>query len=117
MLEVINKFPNYNFRQENEWLVIPAEGIVQIVSHLKNELMFRQLIDITSFKSANGVSKITYILRNLHANKIAYLLTICHGSIHSITGVYPNAELYECEIYEKFNITFINHPHLVKIFS
>lgn len=105
----------YGTFDNNGFLCIESDKIIQTLSYLKCKLNFQQLIDITAF---NGTKKnIVYTLRNLSEGTIVHVLVSDDGSVKSITSLFPNAELYECEIYEKFNIIFINHPRLLPIFT
>ncbi|XBC39369.1 MAG: NADH-quinone oxidoreductase subunit C/D [Buchnera aphidicola (Nurudea shiraii)] len=36
-------------------------------------------------------------------------------NLPTLTGLYPNANWYECETWEMFGIVFNNHPHLTRI--
>jgi len=115
--KLINLLPNINIQIDNDWIKVDYKDIPQVISILKSRFNFCQLIDITAVDTLNDTFDILYILRNLEKNSVAYVKTICHGSAYSITNIFKNADLYECEIYEMFGIRFINHPNLRTIFS
>lgn len=110
---VLDKYGSFN---SDGFFCVCSDQVVQAISYLKMQLNFRQLIDMTAFRDASGI-KLIYIFRNLRDEEIIKLLVPYDGTIKSITNLFPNAELYECEIFEKFNVVFANHPRLVPIFS
>ena len=115
MQDLSDKLKQYGSFDQNGYLNITADQMIQAISYIKYTLNFRQLIDITAFR--DDTLKLVYIFRDLSNNSIIYVLIPCAGTIKSIVDLYSNAELYECEIYEKFDISFVNHPKLRSIFS
>ena len=112
---MLNIPEKYGYFENDECFHASLESLIQTLSFFKYDLNFRQLIDLTAYKDTT--TKLVYILRNISKNQIVQIIVDCSGNVKSATNLFPNAELYECEIYEKFDIIFLNHPNLVRIFS
>ena len=109
--------PGAILQLDKQWIDVEYSHLTKLIFALKSKFNFCQLIDITAIDKLNNSFEILYILRNLDKNEIIHVKTTCHESAYSITNIFQNADLYECEIYEMFGIRFLNHPNLRPIFS
>ena len=115
--ELKNCLPEANLQLDKQWIDVEYTDLTRLIFILKSKFNFCQLIDITVIDKLNNSFEIFYILRNLDKNEIVFVKATCHESAYSITNIFQNADLYECEIYEMFGIRFINHPNLRPLFS
>ena len=101
----------------DNYLMATRDNIINLMSRLKIDFHFQQLIDLTAIEQPDGLFHVIYVLRNLHLNKIVFVKVITSGEVQSITNIFSNAEWYECEVYEMFGIKFLNHPNLRRILT
>ena len=62
-----------------------------------------------------GIQYILYSLSLGHHIRLKVYIPEDSPTIESVTGVYPNANWMEREIYDMFGITFENHPDMRRI--
>ncbi len=107
----------------------PRERVVEILRHLKSEVegSYLMLYDLTAIderlhKSRNGLPpcdfSVIYHLLSFDRNqdiRIKVPLTGEYPSTPSVTGVWPNADWYEREVWDMFGIGFDGHPNLRRI--
>ena len=105
-----------NAQENNGWLYVDAKYIFQAIAMLKSEFGFHQLIDMTAIDRGHNC-ELVYILRDINENKLIQVKAYTREEIQSISAIFPNAELYECEIYEMFGIRFSHHPNLRMLFT
>ena len=110
-------------------LWIQKEELLNILSYLKNEVAkpYKMLYDLSGIDERkrnilNGQPvadfTVVYHLTSFDRNQDLRLkvgLTGEYPAIPSITGIWPSANWYECEVYDMFGITFTGHPHLRRI--
>lgn len=106
-----------NVSVSDGYLMATRDNIINAMLHLKIDFHFQQLIDLTAVERLDGLFHVIYVLRNLNLNKIVFVKVITSEEVQSITNVFPNAEWYECEVYEMFGIKFLNHPNLRRILT
>ena len=132
--ELTQVFGNHGFTvqetQDNIPTVwVPASKIVEIARHYKNHPQnpYRMLHDITAIdermrKNRMGQPEsdytVVYFLFSLESNSYLRLKVALKGdnpSLPSITGLWPNANWYEREVFDMFGVKFDGHPHMYRI--
>jgi len=109
------------------WVSLPF--LKPVLNYLKKEIprpysMLYDLCGIDDRKRNNPDGKsasdftLVYHLSSLAYNRDIRLKVALSGeypSAPSITGIWPSANWYECEVYDMFGITFTEHPNLRRI--
>lgn len=111
------RLKQFNVHNDDGWLSVPCRCIQSVICMLKLKYCFAQLTDMSAIDTADGNFYVTYVLRNIETNSITLIKSKCDGSIKTITNIFQNAYLYECEIYEMFGISFIGHADIHNIFT
>lgn len=107
----------------------PREKATQILSYLKTEVSgtYPMLYDLTGIderlhKSREGLPpcdfSVVYHLLSFERNqdiRVKVPLQGEHPSTPSVTGIWPNANWYEREVWDMFGIGFDGHPNLRRI--
>ena len=109
---------NYNIEIVNDlaYLQVDSSNIHKILLLLKNN-SFEVLIDYFAMPEVdNNTYKIFYHLINYKDNKNICIYTNTENSLQSIIDIFPNANWFEREIHEMYNINFIGHNTLQKLF-
>lgn len=107
---------------------VKREQIVDVISFLKQlPQPYVMLLDLSAMDERvrthrQGLPKsdftVFYQLMSLERNSDVMLkvaLAEDDLSVPSVTGLFPNANWYECEVWDLFGIRFIGHPHLRRI--
>jgi NADH-quinone oxidoreductase subunit C/D len=108
---------------------ISKESVKEILGHLKNGIKepYRMLYDLTAIderlrRNADGRPEgdftVAYHLLSFERNEDFRLKVALPGefpSLDSVTGIWPSADWYECEVYDLFGIKFDHHPHLRRL--
>jgi NADH-quinone oxidoreductase subunit C/D len=108
---------------------ISKESVKEILGHLKNGIKepYRMLYDLTAIderprRNADGRPEgdftVAYHLLSFERNEDVRLKVALPGefpSLDSVTGIWPSADWYECEVYDLFGIKFDHHPHLRRL--
>jgi NADH-quinone oxidoreductase subunit C/D len=108
--------------------VQPAD-IKKILRYLKNEVAgpYKMLYDLFGIDERKRLKRdgqpaadftVVYHLTSFDRNQDIRLktgFTSEYPSVPSITGIWPCANWYECEVYDMFGIGFTGHPHLRRI--
>jgi len=107
----------------------PRQKVVEILRYLKNEVLARypMLYDLTAIderlhKSRHGLPpcdfSVVYHLLSFERNQDIRPKVPLDGeypSTPSVTGIWPNANWYEREVWDMFGIEFNGHPDLRRI--
>ncbi|HUZ18663.1 MAG TPA: NADH-quinone oxidoreductase subunit C/D [Spirochaetia bacterium] len=128
------RFPDVPFtqqetRDEFPTLWVPEEQIVPVLHYLKEEVPqpYKMLFDLTAIDERERTHReaqpdsdftIAYHLMSFERNsdvRLKVALTGEHPIVPSVTGVYPNANWYEREVWDLFGVSFRGHPHLRRI--
>lgn len=102
-------------------ITIKADRIVYASRFLKDEAGFEMLLDITAVDycpRVDGRFHLVYHYYSIKKNRIIILRVPLDGNepeIHTIEGVYPNANWYEREIWDLMGIHFAGHSDLRRI--
>jgi NADH-quinone oxidoreductase subunit C len=102
-------------------ITIKADRIVDATRFLKDEAGFEMLLDITAVDYCPRVDDrfhLVYHYYSIKKNRIIILRVPLDGNepeIHTIEGVYPNANWYEREIWDLMGIHFDGHSDLRRI--
>ncbi|MCA9508779.1 MAG: NADH-quinone oxidoreductase subunit C/D [Myxococcales bacterium] len=128
-----NKFPEAIKGQQRSNDLIPTvwiEGskIKTILSYLKNVPQpFSMLYDLTAIDETerehcdaqpNSDVTLVYHLLSLARNediRLKVALKDSQLSVESVTELFKNANWYEREIFDMFGVSFIGHPHLMRL--
>jgi NADH-quinone oxidoreductase subunit C len=108
------------FRDETS-LEISGDHIVLACQVLRDEFGFEYLADETAvdyWPQQEPRFHVVYQLRSLQHNLILSLRMPVSGtnlSVPTITGIYPNANWHERELWDLFGIRFEGHPDLRRI--
>lgn len=97
-------------------LVISPEMILPAVQLLRERFSFEMLIDVTAvdyWPQQTPRFHLVYQLISMRPYALLRLRAPLDGNspqVKSITGVYPNANWYEREVWDLFGIKFEGHP-------
>lgn len=101
---------------------IPAQYLVEFCNHLRDELAFDLLVDLTAIDAGVEASaRFTTIYHFFSSIKHTYFRVACecsdneHPVMISITSIWPAANWHEREAYDMFGIKFQGHPELKRI--
>jgi NADH-quinone oxidoreductase subunit C len=110
----------YEYRDETN-LIIKADQLVQACKYLKADQQFDMLAEETAvdyWPQESPRFHVVYKLYSFPKNSMIGLRVPLEGNaphMDSLTGVYPNANWHEREIWDMFGIRFDNHPDLRRI--
>lgn len=114
---------NFNYKLEIvnnlNYLLVCESDVYKVLKTLKQNY-FQVLIDCFAMNNIdnNNNNVIYYHLLSYENNQsICVYTTIKEKSIKSIIDIFENANWYEREIYEMYNINFIGHNDLEKLFT
>jgi len=99
----------------------PAEKFTELCTHLKNELGYDLLIDVTAIDWDVDSPRFTGIYHFLSTTHHQYLRIAVdcqddlNPSLPSLTALYPAANWHERETYDLMGITYEGHPDLKRI--
>jgi NADH-quinone oxidoreductase subunit C/D len=110
-------------------LWIAKERVPAVLRYLKQEAArpYRMLYDLTAIdervrehrqNQLPGDFSVVYHLLSFERNEDVRIKVPLQGeapSLPSITGLWPAANWYECEVWDMFGIRFEGHPHLRRI--
>ncbi|MDP1620949.1 MAG: NADH-quinone oxidoreductase subunit C/D [Bacteroidales bacterium] len=108
---------------------VKSENLNKILEYLKYEVTnpYKMLYDLCGIDERKRTKRegqpvadftVVYHLTSLERNhdiRLKVALTGAYPSLPSITGIWPSANWYECEVYDMFGITFTGHPYLRRI--
>lgn len=100
-------------------LEVGKESLIELLTHLKNELLFEVLMDLTGVDYLEPImrTKVVYWLHNPSTLERARVTTyvLREESIPSVTSLWEGADWYERELFDLFGVGFIGHPQLKRI--
>lgn len=108
------------FRGEHTVRLADAAKIQEVCWHLKRELGFDFLVDITSIDNYGEDPRFTLVYHFYGLTHHFYLrlktdVSEESGELPSVTGVWRTADWHEREIYDMMGIRFQGHPDLRRI--
>ena len=132
--EIKTRFPDIEFTEQQTadgapTLWFASDRLVDVIGYLKNDARapYRMLFDITAIderarrdpapRPASDFTMVYYLMsfeRNADI-RLKAPLTGEYPSIPTITGVFPNANWYEREVWDMFGIKIEGHPDLRRI--
>ncbi len=132
--ELKNKFDTAHFtsqptKDEIPTLWVPPANAVELLQFLRQEIPkpYRMLYDLTAVderaaENNNGRPagdfSVVYQLLSFGRNEDIRIKVPLQGeypTIPTVTGLWPNANWYEREVFDMFGIKFDGHPHLKRI--
>ena len=103
-------------------LTVPPELIRDIAEFLRDspELAFHLLTDITAVDRypVEPRFEIIYFLRSMKSGERLRLKARVSGEqprLESVVGLWPAADILECEVFDLFGVHFSGHPHLRRV--
>jgi NADH-quinone oxidoreductase subunit C len=109
------------FRGETT-VTVRRDVIVEALRFLKEtpELRYAFLVALTAYDDypAEPRFNVVYFLRNMQTYHSLRLRCVVPGSepaLPTATGVFPNANWYEREVFDLFGLTFNGHPDLRRL--
>jgi len=132
--ELRDRFPDMSLITQETRDTIPTawlagQWIREALAYLKREAPqpYRVLFDLTAIDERTRAHRegqpasdftVVYTLLSHERNEYVRLKVPLRGerpSTPSITGIWPSANWYECEVYDMFGVTFEGHPKLRRI--
>jgi len=103
------------------FVLVDAESIVEICTHLKEKLDYVYLSDVFGIDRYTSKERfeVVYNLLTLKNPARIFLKVRCeeeNPELDSVSSVWPSASWNEREVYDMFGIRFRNHPDLRRIF-
>ncbi len=109
-----------DFRGETTFMIESGQ-IVDACRYLRDEADFNMLLDATAVDYCPAITPrfhLVYHFYSMKHNSIVVLRVPLNGnepSIHTLEGIYPNANWYEREIWDLMGIHFEGHSDLRRI--
>ncbi len=101
------------------FVVVPAASIVEILTHLNRYESFDTLTDLTAVDHPLDERRfeIIYILYSFANNKRLRVKTFVavDETVPSMVTIYPAANWMEREVFDMFGVRFADHPNLKRI--
>lgn len=100
---------------------VEADAIVEICTHLRDELHFIYLSDIFGIDryTSDERFEVVYNLLSLRDVTRLFLKIRCeeeNPEVDSVTSVWKCADWFEREVYDMFGVHFRNHPDLRRVY-
>lgn len=102
-------------------LFVPAQHLVRVAQILRDEYAFEMLLDLTAVDYWPAQSPRFHLVVHLYSisqNLILRLRVPLDGNaptLHTLEGIYPNANWKEREVWDMFGIRFEGHSDLRRI--
>ncbi len=104
-------------------VVVPQDDVAQVLSWLRNEQNFDQLVDVTcvdylNYRDASDRFGLVYLLTSIDDNQRLTVRTFLNEpnlKVPSAVPLWKGAEWMEREVYDMFGIEFEGHPDLRRI--
>ena len=101
------------------YLIIPGEGVLPVATFLKNDLHFNLLVDLTAadYPKKDKRFEVIYQLYSFSRNEQLRVKAVvgAEETVESVTPVWSGADWMEREVYDMFGIRFEHHPNLKRI--
>lgn len=109
--------------KDNHRVVVPSGRLIEILGHLKNQLGFDMLVELTAvdyleYEGAKDRFGVVYVLINTKTGERLVLKTHVNDPDPVLPSAYPlwkSADWLEREVYDMFGIKFAGHPDLRRI--
>ena len=109
--------------KDNHRVVVPSDRLFDVLGHLKNQLGFDMLAELTAvdyleYEGAKDRFGVVYVLVNTKTAERLILKTHVNDPDPVLPSVYPlwkSADWLEREVYDMFGIKFAGHPDLRRI--
>ncbi|MEN2974616.1 MAG: NADH-quinone oxidoreductase subunit C [Candidatus Caldarchaeales archaeon] len=98
------------------YMEVKTESLRKILSYLKNDLGFDHISTITGLDSGQFIELIYHIVyEDSLVLSIKIKIPRNDPRIHTVSDIYPSAELYEREIYDLLGVLFDGHPENTRL--
>lgn len=103
------------------FVVVSAESLLQILDALKSEHHFIALNDVFGIDRYTEQDRfeVVYNLVDLKNGRRLFVKTRCSEQdpvLDSVTGIWPNAEWHEREVFDMFGVRFTGNPDLRRVY-
>jgi NADH/F420H2 dehydrogenase subunit C len=126
--EILSKlqeaFPQVEFRVQAEetkdfTVVVPAEALLDVATHLRSHLGFDYLSDLTSVDYPERFEVVYHLFSTKRGGGVltlkVHLVDKADPEVASVMSVWPGANYQEREVYDLMGIRFTGHPDLRRI--
>lgn len=119
-----DKFPQVELSaQEQETrnftILVPAASLVDVATHLRDDMGFDYLSDVTSVDYPERFEVVYHLYSMKRGGTVLTLKVLLadkeHAEVESVTPIWPGANFQEREVYDLMGISFKNHPDLRRI--
>jgi NADH-quinone oxidoreductase subunit C len=112
------EFQAFTYLNQN-YLIIPRDGIAAVAIFLKGDLHFTLLADLTAvhWPQREKQFEVIYQLYSISRNeRLRVKVPLADGeSVESVVPVWSGADWMEREVFDMFGIRFDHHPNLRRI--
>ncbi len=100
-------------------LIVPADRLVAVATHLRDHLGFDYLSNVTSVDYPDRFEVVYHLFSMKRGGGVLTLKVHLpdkeHPEVDSVTPIWPGANYQEREVYDLMGIAFRNHPDLRRI--
>ncbi len=111
--------------RDNRRIVVPAESLQPLLAHMKQDLGFDMLAEITAvdyleYEGATDRFGVVYVVVNTKTGERLVIKTFVNDPdpvLPSMCSLWKAADWLEREVYDMFGIKFSGHPDLRRILT
>ena len=120
---IAERFPDLVFDETQKLLHIQAEQLQfkSLMLELKNnaELDFNFLTCLTCVDWKDHFQMVYFLFSRTHKHEIQLKVKLAdrdNAEIETVSDIWKTAEFHEREVYDLFEVKFVNHPDLRRLF-
>ena len=102
-------------------LVAPRERIVEVMTALRDQFGFQQLLDVCGADYPDRVERFEVVYHLLSLTRNARVRVKVSTDevkpVDTVTGVYPSAGWFEREAYDMYGVVFAGHPDMRRLLT
>lgn len=102
-------------------LVAPRERIVEVMTALRDQFGFQQLLDLCGTDYPDRVERFEVVYHLLSLTRNARVRVKVSTDeikpVDTVTGVYPSAGWFEREAYDMYGVVFAGHPDMRRLLT
>ncbi|MBN9464176.1 MAG: NADH-quinone oxidoreductase subunit C [Proteobacteria bacterium] len=102
-------------------LVAPRERIVEVMTALRDQFGFQQLLDLCGADYPDRVERFEVVYHLLSLTRNARVRVKVSTDevkpVDTVTGVYPSAGWFEREAYDMYGVVFAGHPDMRRLLT